>query len=192
MPSRYYKILLPILLFAAAGILCVGVGYRTLHEQTPTSPLALTPTSTTNANVHTSTTSSAVTNETSSGKSALFQSHTSSTSLTTSTTTVPSGYIQATITVPGSNYSIAVPPQSTVEDAMKLLEAQNSTFTFTQKSFPSLGEFVESINGHANANGYYWFLYVNGKSSDTGISETIIQPGDEIQWQYKNQSLFTF
>jgi hypothetical protein len=178
MPSRYYKILLPVLVFAAAAALCIGVGYKTLREQAPPTTVAPTIRVTALAAASTSPSVPSVLSripvETSSAKIA-------------PASVIPAGYIQSTISVSGSKYSIAIPPKSTVEDAMKLAAAQNPTFTFTEKSFPSLGEFIELINGKTNANGYYWFLYINGKSSDTGISQTILQPGDAIQWQYKHQ-----
>jgi hypothetical protein len=178
MPSRYYKILLPVFVFGAAAALCVGVGYKTLHEQAP--PTTATPTIIVTASTPASTSSSV--------PPVLSRTSTKTASAKIAPKSViPAGYIQSTISVSGSEYAVAIPPKSTVEGAMKLAAAQNPAFTFTEKSFPSLGEFIESINGKTNANGYYWFLYINGKSSNTGISETIVQPGDAIQWQYKHQ-----
>ncbi len=183
MPSRYYKILLPVLVFAAAAALCVGVGYRTLREQSPDNKLTPTVTATTADTLKTPT---AATSSPSSTK-ALSKQLAATSSPRAAAVAVPAGYIQTTISVSGLSYEVAVPAQNTVEDAMKLAAAQNPALTFTEKSFPSLGEFIESINGKPNANGYYWFLYVNGKSSDTGMSETILKPDDAIQWQYKHQ-----
>ena len=173
MPSRYYKKFLPVLVLATV-VLCIGFEYETFHEPLPITGVTTVTATTTPIVASTS--------------PALSSQHiTASSSKTPIVALVPVGYIQTTISVSGLNYAITVPPRSTVEDAMKLAAAQNPAFTFTEKSFPSLGEFIESINGKANAAGYYWFLYVNGKSSDTGISQTILQPGDEIQWQYKHQ-----
>ncbi len=66
--------------------------------------------------------------------------------------------------------------------------ASSSNFTFAGREYPSLGFFVESINGKKGTNGYYWFLYVNGKSSDTGASETHLKTGDVIEWKYEKSN----
>jgi hypothetical protein len=110
-----------------------------------------------------------------------------STTLSQSPPSIPPGYIRATLSIAGTNFPLAVPTSSTVETAMKLLESQNSSFTFSEQTYQGLGEFVDSINGKANANGYYWFLYVNGKDSNAGASQTIVHPGDVIEWRYMHQ-----
>lgn len=56
---------------------------------------------------------------------------------------------------------------------------------FTGKEYPSLGFFIESINGKRGENGYYWFLYINGESSSAGASQTLVSAGDDVEWRYK-------
>jgi len=69
--------------------------------------------------------------------------------------------------------------------------ASTTNFAFTGKDYSSLGFFVESINGlpaqagKKNSDGFYWILYVNGKSSDLGVSQAKISSGDTIEWKYE-------
>jgi|GEM_PF-3341295 len=58
---------------------------------------------------------------------------------------------------------------------------------FTSRAYPSLGDFVDSVAGRKNENGMYWFLYVNGTSSDLGASQKMVAPGDSIEWRYETQ-----
>jgi cytoskeletal protein RodZ len=186
LPSRYYKILLPVLVFGAAAILCLSVGYRTLHESKP----AMVPNATTTAPSTASTLSSTSSSTTQTPAPTAVVTTTPTPPLLQSpsqTIEVPAGYIQATLSVAGTNYPLVAPLNSTVEAAMKILESQDPSFTFAEQSYPDLGEFVESINGKASANGYYWFLYVNGKDSSTGASQTIVHSGDVIEWRYMHQ-----
>ena len=88
--------------------------------------------------------------------------------------------------VGSSTYRFYAVPGTTVYDAMIALKAAG-TIVFTGENYPTLGFFVESINGTKNTGGYYWFLYVNGASSDTGISQTHLSPGDTVEWRYKKQ-----
>jgi hypothetical protein len=115
-------------------------------------------------------------------------SHT--TLLTTSAPTHPSTQEQTTIATSSvsSAYDIFIPVQasSTALEAMASFEESSQhRFTYTGHDYPGLGFFVDSINGKANANGLYWFLYVNGESSDTGASQTLLHPGDVVEWRYE-------
>lgn len=82
------------------------------------------------------------------------------------------------------SYRLYVPSGSTVLDAMRTL-ASTTSFVFSGREYPSLGFFVESINGKRNADGLYWFLYINGASSDTGVSNAVLHPGDTVEWRYE-------
>lgn len=86
--------------------------------------------------------------------------------------------------LPTTTYSAYIPPGSKVLDAMRAIESTNN-FTFTGHDYPGLGFFVDSINGKKNADGSYWFLYVNGRSSDTGASQTTLDAGDAVEWRYE-------
>jgi len=80
---------------------------------------------------------------------------------------------------------VSVPAiEGTVLEAMYAHQAAGG-FTFTGKEHPSLGFFVETINGRGAADGKYWFLYINGESSPTGASDTNVSRGDTIEWRYK-------
>jgi hypothetical protein len=96
--------------------------------------------------------------------------------------------------VPASNVTLKAADQTyetyisgneSVLDLMNTV-ASSSTFTFTGENYPSLGFFVESINGENNGHGLYWILYVNGKSSDLGASSEIIKPGDTVEWRFES------
>jgi len=90
-----------------------------------------------------------------------------------------------TMAVEGTLYPVYVEAGSTVLDAMREV-ASSSSFTFTGREHPGLGFFVESLNGKKSVDGYYWFLYVNGASSDTGASQTVLHPGDIVEWRYQH------
>ncbi len=87
----------------------------------------------------------------------------------------------ATLIVGDDRYSIRT--HGTVLDAMRSLASDG--LAFTGKDYPSLGFFVESVNGKKASGGYYWILYVNGKSSDTGASQTRLSAGDTVEWRFE-------
>jgi hypothetical protein len=90
----------------------------------------------------------------------------------------------ASLVVGEQSYIVAVSPDKTVMDAMRRLESSGD-ITLTGKEYPSMGFFVESINGKRNSADRYWILYINGKLSDSGASQTIVHPGDSIEWRYE-------
>lgn len=111
---------------------------------------------------------------------AAYQGRSSLGTSTIKTTPVP----DVTISVDGRSYAAYVAPGGSVLDAMNEL-ASTTDLTFTAKDFPGMGEFVGSINGKENTGGSYWFLYVDGKESSAGISSTVLQPGDAVEWKYE-------
>lgn len=78
--------------------------------------------------------------------------------------------------------SIPIRAEGTVLEAMQEY-ASNSDFAFSGREHPSLGFFVESINGKKNADGKYWILYVNGEQSQKGASQTAVKPNDKVEWR---------
>ena len=102
---------------------------------------------------------------------------------TTATIAVPP-VSNLTITVGSASYPLRINSTETVLAAMQTLSS-TTNFTFTGKENPSMGLFVESINGKANANGQYWFLYVNGESASHGVSTQNVSPGDRVEWKYE-------
>jgi hypothetical protein len=94
---------------------------------------------------------------------------------------VPAGI---TVSIEGVGYAAAVRDDSSVLTVMQTLQTTGD-FTFSGREYPALGFFVESINGKKNNDGYYWFLYVNGKESGKGASQTLLSTGDIVEWRYK-------
>jgi len=89
-----------------------------------------------------------------------------------------------TVEISSTTYPLYVPPGSSVVDAMRLL-ASSTDVRFSGQEYEGIGMFINSINGKENADGNYWFMYVNGTSSQTGASQTIIKDGDVIEWRYQ-------
>jgi len=74
---------------------------------------------------------------------------------------------------------------STVLDAMHAYAATSSTFTFGGKEHIGLGFFVSEINGKREGDGYYWILYLNGKTADLGASQLTVKPIDIVEWRFE-------
>ncbi len=83
-----------------------------------------------------------------------------------------------------TSYTIPVLTSESVLDAMRAFAA-SSSFTFTGRDYPSLGFFVESINGKESTGGYNWMLYVDGTQSPKGASQEMVAPGDAVEWRYE-------
>ncbi len=109
---------------------------------------------------------------------------TPTTAATNTSETVPSPTPNFALSVGGISHAAFAPTGSTVLDAMSIL-ASTGDFAFTGKDYPSLGFFVESINGQKAESGYNWILYMNGKLSGTGASQTTLSAGDAIEWRYE-------
>lgn len=92
----------------------------------------------------------------------------------------------ATLMVAGVAYPITANAGETVIEMMRALSAAG-TLTFTGRNYPSLGFFVDSINGRQNADGRYWFLYVNGLSASAGASAVVVNAGDTVEWKYEKE-----
>lgn len=71
--------------------------------------------------------------------------------------------------------------QTTVLAAMRA--ASSKGFTFSGHEYPSLGFFVESINGISGDSNTSWILHINNATSTRGASQAVIAPGDTIEWQ---------
>ena len=69
-------------------------------------------------------------------------------------------------------------------DAMHAF-ADASDFSFSGRNFPGLGFFVEEMGELKNGGGNYWFLYVNGESSQKGASQTRVHAGDVVEWRFQ-------
>ena len=104
---------------------------------------------------------------------------------TVATTSAPLPIVDnVTLKAGTKTYSAHIEKSESVLDLMRSL-VSTSSFTFTGKDYPSLGFFVESIDGKRNGDGKYWILYVNGKSSDLGASNATIHAGDTVEWRFE-------
>lgn len=86
-----------------------------------------------------------------------------------------------------SDASIRIPIReaSTVITAMQAHDTASNEFSFSGKEYPGIGFFVQEINGTREGGGYYWILYVNGKTADLGASRQQVVPGDIVEWRYE-------
>lgn len=88
--------------------------------------------------------------------------------------------------VSGDNYEIPFIEGDTVYTAMQRLQVENiNNFNFKYREYPSLGVFVNEINGIKDGDGRYWFYYINKKEASIGISKYILKEGDIINWELK-------
>lgn len=97
---------------------------------------------------------------------------------------IPNPTPNVTLSVAGKSYATFAATDSTVLDVMRAL-ASSSDFTFAGHDYPSLGFFVDSINGRKTEKSHNWILYINGKLSNTGASQTTLKAGDAIEWRYE-------
>lgn len=89
-----------------------------------------------------------------------------------------------TLVAGSAKYSFATPEDATLYEGMQAL-ASTTSFIFTSKKYQDLGYLIESINGKANADGFYWTLYINGAYATVGASTYIPKSNDIIAWKYE-------
>ncbi|MBU1293161.1 DUF4430 domain-containing protein [Patescibacteria group bacterium] len=86
--------------------------------------------------------------------------------------------------IPARTHVLIADTAGTVESSMQK-EYERGSLVYTSTSYPTLGSFLESINGLKNENGFYWMLYINGSSASVGMSQAYVVPGDLIEWRYE-------
>lgn len=177
MPTRNLKFFLPIGALVLAALIAVYAGSRSLDTETIPVPINVEATSTSLQPTQQQPEKSSVPNATA---PVAPQTPTTITANTSVSSTEAATLIAGT-----QHYTLSVLPGETLATAMQHLASTNPSFTYTTKEYPGLGLFVQSINGTVNEKSYYWFLYVNGKQSSTGISATTVHPGDQIEWKYE-------
>jgi len=92
--------------------------------------------------------------------------------------------INISLSVLDKNYSFVIEDGNTVYEAMKNLQNnKENNFSFEYKEYPSLGVFVEKINGVKGESGKYWIYYVNDKQAQVGVSKYVLKEGDIISWR---------
>jgi hypothetical protein len=92
--------------------------------------------------------------------------------------------INISLSVLDKNYIFVIEDGNTVYEAMKNLQNnKENNFSFEYKEYPSLGVFVEKINGVKGESGKYWIYYVNDKQAQVGVSKYVLKEGDIISWR---------
>jgi hypothetical protein len=91
-----------------------------------------------------------------------------------------------TLIVSDKIYEIRIDENESLYEMMINLENKNANnFSFNYKNYPSLGIFINEINGQKAGSGKYWIYSVNGKEATTGVSNYILKEGDIINWELK-------
>ena len=91
--------------------------------------------------------------------------------------------INITLEVLGQTYKISAPEKSSVYNVMNILKNQEkNNFTFNYKKYPSIGIFIDEINGVLGGQRSYWIYYVNGVEASVGVSSYILKDGDSVLW----------
>lgn len=89
-----------------------------------------------------------------------------------------------TLLVGEDRYENQIREGDTVYDLMKNLENnKEKNFTFKAKEYPSLGYFIDEINGVRGQMNSYWIYYINGEESSVGVSWYVLKDGDIINWK---------
>jgi hypothetical protein len=95
------------------------------------------------------------------------------------------------LVISGVNYDSDVVSGVSVEQMMRTAGSNKDDLSFEFKDFGgSLGSFVQGINGIEtdNRKGLYWIYYINDEKAHVGISNYILQPGDNIEWKYESST----
>jgi len=91
--------------------------------------------------------------------------------------------VKVSLEVLGNRYDTQMKENSSVFDLMNKIKKENNNFYFKYKEYPSLGIFIEEINGIKDGSGKYWIYYINNKEASVGVSKYILKEGDSILWK---------
>lgn len=92
--------------------------------------------------------------------------------------------IKVSLKVLNNKYNTEIKDGSTVYDLMtEIKNHKEKNFDFKYKEYPSLGIFIDEINGVKGGNGKYWIYYVNNTEASVGASKYILKEGDSILWK---------
>lgn len=92
--------------------------------------------------------------------------------------------IKVTLNVLDKTYNVNIKEGETVYDAMTNIQnVKENNFSFKSKEYPSLGIFINEINGIKGGSGKYWIYYVNDKKASVGVSNYVLKSGDIISWK---------
>jgi hypothetical protein len=83
-------------------------------------------------------------------------------------------------------FTASLPAGSTAADLLKDIDDKNDIGLIT-KEFPGSGLFVEGLTDKNSdtKNNTYWFFYINGVSSQVGISQYKLKNSDTITFKYE-------
>lgn len=81
-------------------------------------------------------------------------------------------------TVESINYSL------TATEKVNALEFANQELDLETKEY-DFGVFIVGVNGKVADNEHFWAIYLNGESSNVGISEIELEAGDTIELKYE-------
>ena len=91
---------------------------------------------------------------------------------------------QVSLNVLDKKYEAEIKEGDTVYEVMKNLQEQKeNNFTFTYKEYPSLGIFIDGINGEKGEPGRYWIYYVNDIEASVSVSKFKLKDGDIVSWK---------
>lgn len=91
---------------------------------------------------------------------------------------------EAAPATPTRTHALIADTAGSVESLMQERHLSGS-LTYTSRTYPTLGSFLESIDGLKNQNDFYWMLYINGSSASVGMSHAQVVPGDRVEWRYE-------
>lgn len=88
---------------------------------------------------------------------------------------------------PEAELKVSVPNMVLVatESGQSAFDLLQSHATIETQDYGQAGVFVTGINGLTNTSQNYWAFYINGEYSQTGASQTMLEPGDEIKFVYE-------
>lgn len=92
-------------------------------------------------------------------------------------TTPVSGNSQTELEVPVVEYA------ATKSESVEALLNREAQVEFTD--FGEAGKFVASINGIKGNDTHFWSFSINGKTSDVGVSQAMVIPGDSVTFTYE-------
>lgn len=82
------------------------------------------------------------------------------------------------------NYELKINEGANVFDVMKKLQDEKENeFSFNYKEYPSMGVFIDEINGIKGDSGKYWIYYVNNTEASVSVSKYVLKSGDIINWK---------
>lgn len=70
-------------------------------------------------------------------------------------------------------------------EGQTVYELMTEQVEFETEDYGEAGLFVTSINGVSSTNQNYWAFYVNGEYAQAGISQTVLNSGDIVEFVYE-------